>query len=68
MLSSPLQNGQVSLMRRLKSEDLYLMSLSLYNKGNSSSGADGKDYFFVSEIEFKKMIDEGGYRMGNCSR
>lgn len=59
VIVAPSGTGKSSLMRRLKSEDLLLdESISYTTRAIRPGEVDGKDYFFVSEIEFKKMIDE----------
>ena len=58
VIVAPSGTGKSSLMRRLKKEDLLLdESISYTTRPIRPGETDGKDYFFISQDEFKKMIE-----------
>ena len=60
--SGPSGTGKSSLMRRLKKEELLLdESISYTTREIRPGETDGEDYFFISESEFKSMIDSGDF-------
>jgi guanylate kinase len=60
VLSSPSGAGKTTLARRLLAADSHIeMSVSVTTRKPRPGEVDGKDYFFVSETEFKRMRDAG---------
>jgi len=60
VLSSPSGAGKTTLARRLLAADPHIeMSVSVTTRNPRPGEVDGKDYFFVSEAEFKRMRDAG---------
>ncbi len=58
VIVAPSGTGKSSLMRRLKAENLLLdESISYTTRGIRPKETDGKDYFFVTDLEFQRMID-----------
>ena len=62
VIVAPSGTGKSSLMRRLKKEELLLdESISYTTREIRPGETDGEDYFFISESEFKGMIDSGDF-------
>ena len=60
VLSSPSGAGKTTLARRLLAADCHIeMSVSVTTRKPRPGEVDGKDYFFLSEPEFKRMRDAG---------
>ena len=61
ILSSPSGAGKSTLAKRLMAWDPTLsFSVSATTRAPRSGEVDGKDYHFVSESDFRKMVDERG--------
>ena len=60
VLSSPSGAGKTTLARRLLAADSHIeMSVSVTTRKPRPGEVNGKDYFFLSEAEFKRMRDAG---------
>ncbi|MCL4768006.1 MAG: guanylate kinase [Hyphomicrobiaceae bacterium] len=60
VLSSPSGAGKTTLARRLLTSERGIeMSVSVTTRNPRQGEVHGKDYFFVSETEFKRMRDAG---------
>ena len=62
VLSSPSGAGKTSLSRRLVEEDPEtVLSISTTTRPSRRGEIDGKDYNFVSEDTFRKMVEEDAF-------
>lgn len=62
ILSSPSGGGKSSICRALLNADTRLgYSVSVTSRPQRSDEVDGRDYYFVSEDEFNRMIGEGAF-------
>ncbi|WP_375203876.1 guanylate kinase [Hyphococcus sp.] len=62
ILSSPSGAGKTTLAERLLTKDgEMVLSISATTRPRRPGEAHGKDYFFVSEDEFKRMRDNGEF-------
>ena len=62
VLSSPSGAGKTSLSRALLESDSSLsLSISMTTRAPRKGEIDGKDYFFVSEAAFHRMVDSGEF-------
>ncbi len=62
ILSSPSGAGKTTLAERLLTKDgEMVLSISATTRQRRPGEAHGKDYFFVSEDEFKRMRDNGEF-------
>ncbi len=62
ILSSPSGAGKTTLSRMLMdSDDNLVMSISATTRPKRDSEQDGVDYYFISEKEFDKVENEGGF-------
>lgn len=66
VLSSPSGAGKTTLSRRLLeaykgagAHETIMMSVSVTTRKARGGEVHGKDYFFVSEAEYQRMVDEG---------
>ncbi len=57
ILSSPSGAGKTTLVNKISRENNFQISVSHTTRKPRSNEVDGKDYFFVSESKFKKLID-----------
>ncbi len=60
VISGPSGSGKSTIVSLLKKEDFYY-SISFTTRKKRESEINGKDYFFVSEKEFKEMIKKGKF-------
>lgn len=61
ILSSPSGAGKSTLARRLRNWDSTLtFSVSATTRSPREGEVDGKDYFFLSEQEFRDLVESGG--------
>lgn len=60
VISGPSGSGKSTIVSILKKENFYY-SISVTTRKKRESEIHGKDYFFVSEKEFKDMIKEGKF-------
>ena len=59
VLSSPSGAGKTTLSKKIQQSDSsFEISVSHTTRKPRSNETDGKDYYFVSESEFKYLIDE----------
>ena len=56
ILSSPSGAGKTTLVKLLSKEKKYFVSISHTTRKPRSNEKNGKDYFFVSDEEFKRLI------------
>ena len=56
ILSSPSGAGKTTLVKKLSSEDNFEISISHTTRKPRPSENQNKDYFFVDELEFKRLI------------
>ena len=56
ILSSPSGAGKTTLVKLLSKEKNYFVSISHTTRKPRSNEKNGKDYFFVSDEEFKRLI------------
>ena len=58
ILSSPSGAGKTTLVKEISRKNNFQISISHTTRKPRSNETDGKDYYFVSESEFKQLIDE----------
>ena len=58
ILSSPSGAGKTTLVKEISKRNNFQISISHTTRKPRSNETDGKDYYFVSESEFKQLIDE----------
>ena len=58
ILSSPSGAGKTTLVKEISKRNNFQISISHTTRKPRSNETDGKDYYFVSESEFKNLIDE----------
>ena len=58
ILSSPSGAGKTTLVKEISRKNNFQISVSHTTRKPRSNETDGKDYYFVSESEFKQLIDE----------
>ena len=58
ILSSPSGAGKTTLVKEISKKNNFQISISHTTRKPRSNETDGKDYYFVSETEFKNLIDE----------
>ena len=56
ILSSPSGAGKTTLVKKLSERDNFEISISHTTRQPRSSESQNKDYFFVNELEFKRLI------------
>ncbi len=56
ILSSPSGAGKTTLVKKIALENNFKISISHTTRKPRTSEVNGKDYFFISEDEFKKLI------------
>ncbi|MBD3287750.1 guanylate kinase [candidate division KSB1 bacterium] len=63
ILSSPSGGGKSTVIRKLLklSEMNFIYSVSCTTRKPRPGETDGKDYYFLSEAEFKKKIEQNGF-------
>ena len=60
IFSAPSGGGKSSVIKRLLKEiDNIELSVSVTTRGMREGEVDGKDYYFISEDEFKKLVKDG---------
>ena len=59
VLSSPSGAGKTTLTKLLSTNSNYLVSISHTTRKPRINEIDGKDYYFISENEFKSLVDDG---------
>ena len=58
ILSSPSGAGKTTLVKEISKKNNFQISISHTTRKPRSNETDGKDYYFVSDAEFKNLIDE----------
>lgn len=62
ILSSPSGAGKTTISRKLLAHDGRIgMSVSVTTRPPRPGEVDGKDYFFVSQAEFDRMVEDGHF-------
>ena len=61
ILSSPSGAGKTTLVNEISKRDNFQISISHTTRKPRSNETEGKDYYFVSESEFKNLIDENKF-------
>ena len=61
ILSSPSGAGKTTLVKEISKKNNFQISISHTTRKPRSNEIDGKDYFFVSESEFKHLIDDNKF-------
>ena len=61
ILSSPSGAGKTTLVKEISRKNNFQISISHTTRKPRSNEIDGKDYFFVSESEFKHLIDDNKF-------
>ena len=56
ILSSPSGAGKTTLVKKIAQENNFKISISYTTRKSRTNEANGKDYFFISEEEFKSLI------------
>ena len=61
VLSSPSGAGKTTLVKKIAEENNFKVSISYTTRKPRTNEVDGKDYFFISEDEFKNLIKNKGF-------
>ena len=61
ILSSPSGAGKTTLVKEISKRNNFQISISHTTRKPRSNEIEGKDYYFVSEFEFKNLIDENKF-------
>ena len=61
ILSSPSGAGKTTLVNEISKRNNFQISISHTTRKPRSNEIEGKDYYFVSEFEFKNLIDENKF-------
>ncbi len=61
ILSSPSGAGKTTLVNEISKRNNFQISISHTTRKPRSNEIEGKDYYFVSESEFKNLIDENKF-------
>ena len=61
ILSSPSGSGKTTLVKEISSKNNYSISISHTTRTPRANEVNGKDYFFVGEEEFKKLINNNEF-------
>ena len=61
ILSSPSVAGKTTLVKEISKRNNFQISISHTTRKPRSNETEGKDYYFVSESEFKNFIDENKF-------
>ena len=61
ILSSPSGAGKTTLVKKISKEKKYKISISHTTREPRPNEIDGLDYFFVSQEQFKKLINENAF-------
>ena len=56
VLSSPSGAGKTTLVKKIAQENNFKISISYTTRKSRTNEANGKDYFFISEEDFKNLI------------
>ena len=61
VLSSPSGAGKTTLVKKIAKENNFKISISHTTRKPRTNEENGKDYFFVSEEEFKNLISKNEF-------
>ena len=61
ILSSPSGAGKTTLVKKIAKENNFKISISHTTRKPRTNEEEGKDYFFVSEEEFKNLINKNAF-------
>ncbi|MDP7541202.1 MAG: guanylate kinase [Candidatus Pelagibacter bacterium] len=61
ILSSPSGSGKTTLVKKISSKNNYSISISHTTRTPRTNEVNGKEYFFVGEEEFKKLINNNEF-------
>ena len=61
ILSSPSGAGKTTLVKEISKRNNFQISISHTTRKPRSNETEGKDYYFVSDSEFKNLIDENKF-------
>ncbi len=61
ILSSPSGAGKTTLAKKISKEKNYKISVSHTTRAPRPNEIDGVDYFFISEVTFKKLIEKKAF-------
>ena len=61
ILSSPSGAGKTTLVKKISKNNKFLISISHTTRLPRPNEKDGKDYFFISKNNFKKLIKKGEF-------
>ena len=61
ILSSPSGAGKTSLVKEISIKNNYSISISHTTREPRSNEINGKDYFFINQNEFKRLISKGKF-------
>ena len=61
ILSSPSGSGKTTLVKKISSKNNYSISISHTTRIPRTNEVNGKEYFFVGEEEFKKLINNNEF-------
>tara|TARA_Y100001970_G_scaffold218609_1_gene268129 strand:+ start:2027 stop:2659 length:633 start_codon:yes stop_codon:yes gene_type:complete len=61
VLSSPSGAGKTTLVKKIAEENNFKISISYTTRKPRTNEVNGKDYFFISEDEFKNLIKNKGF-------
>ncbi len=61
ILSSPSGAGKTTLVKKISKEKNYKISISHTTREPRHTEVDGEDYFFISEQNFQKLINEKAF-------
>ena len=61
ILSSPSGAGKTTLVRKISIRKKYKISVSHTTRRPRTNERNGKDYFFINSLQFKKYIKEGKF-------
>ena len=61
ILSSPSGSGKTTLVKEISSKNNYSISISHTTRTPRTNEINGKEYFFVGEEEFKKLINNNEF-------
>ena len=67
ILSSPSGAGKTTLVKLLSKDNNFFISISHTTRKPRSNEVDGKDYFFVKDEEFRRLIKNDETLIKNCS-
>jgi len=61
VLSSPSGAGKTTLVKKIAQENNFKISISYTTRKPRTNEVNGKDYFFISEEEFKNLIENNEF-------